>query len=68
MPMFDWIFAFAHFFLFLGLLGYAFYSLIIRNYSRGILLLIFLGLYYFVILHKAVKKEVVRKRGGRAPK
>ena len=66
--MFDWIFAFVHFFLLLGLLGYAFYSLIIKNFGRGVLLLVFLALYYLFVLHKAVKKEIARKKGSSTPK
>ncbi len=60
--MFDWIFAFVHLFLLVGVLIYAFVSLFQGNVVRFALLLALLTLYYFLVLHKAVKKEIARKR------
>lgn len=60
--MFDWIFAFFHLFLLLGIAVYAFYSLFMGNVLRFAILIALLALYYFLVLHKAVKKEIERKR------
>ncbi len=60
--MFDLIFAFFHLALLIGLLGYAFYSLFQGNAVRFALIILFLAGYYFLALHKNVKKEIRRKR------
>lgn len=60
--MFDYIFAFFHLFLLIGLLGYAFYSLIQGNILRFVLIIVCLLGYYFLALHKNVNKEIQRKR------
>lgn len=60
--MFDLIFAFFHVALLIGLLGYAFYSLFQGNAVRFALIILFLAGYYFLALHKNVKKEIRRKR------
>ena len=60
--MVDWIFAFVHLFLYLGLIGYAFYSLIIGNSTRFFILTGGLILYYFLVLHKGVRSEIKRRR------
>jgi len=60
--MFDWIFAFFHLFLLLGAVFYAFFSLLKGNYLRFIVIIVLLTIYYFLVLHKAVKKEIKRKR------
>jgi len=60
--MFDYIFAFFHLFLLIGLLGYAFYFLIQGNAFRFALIIVCLTGYYFLALHKNVKKEIHRKR------
>ncbi|NIM92043.1 MAG: hypothetical protein GTO17_13975 [Candidatus Aminicenantes bacterium] len=60
--MFDWIFAFFHLFLLLGAVLYAFFSLFKGNYLRFIVIIVLLTIYYFLVLHKAVKKEIERKR------
>jgi len=60
--MFEWIFALFHFFLFIGLLVYSIYALIRSSWFAGLVLLAFLVVYYLVILHKAVIKEIQRKR------
>jgi len=62
MTMFDWIFAFFHLFLILGVVFYAFNSLFKGNYLRFIVVIVLLTVYYFLVLHKAVKKEIERKR------
>jgi len=60
--MFDWIFAFFHLFLLAGVFLYAFYSLSQGNIIRFALIIVCLVGYYFLVLHKAVKKEIKRKR------
>ncbi|MFQ5721815.1 MAG: hypothetical protein ACE5GI_04930 [Candidatus Aminicenantales bacterium] len=60
--MFDWIFAFFHLFLLAGVLGYAFYSLSQGNIFRFTLIIVCLTVYYFLVLHKAVKKEIKKKQ------
>jgi len=60
--MSDYIFAFIHLFLLIGLLGYAFFSLIQGNTDRFVLIFVCLAGYYFFALHKNVKKEIQRKR------
>lgn len=66
--MFDTIFAFFHLFLLLGLLGYAFYSLFQGNALRFVLIIVCLAGYYFLALHKNVKKEIARKRNSKSKK
>jgi len=65
--MFDWIFAFVHLILLLGLLGYSLYTLVIGKTGRGLFLLFLLGLYYVLVLHRAVKKEIARRRSRARP-
>jgi hypothetical protein len=60
--MVDWIFAFFHLFLLIGITGYAFHSLIQGNTSRFGLIIVFLIVYYVFVLHKPVKKEIERRR------
>jgi len=62
----DWIFAFFHLFLLIGILIYAVYSLLIGNSLRFSLIFGGLALYYFLVLHKNVKKEIVRRKKSRA--
>ena len=62
--MFDWVFAFIHVFLLLAIFAYALFSLVQGNVLRFALILIFLLIYYFLVLHKAVLREVRRKRKG----
>lgn len=57
----DWIFAFFHVFLLIGIILYAVYSLILGNTSRFAVIAAGLVLYYFFVLHKAVRKEIKRK-------
>ncbi|MFP4081539.1 MAG: hypothetical protein ACLFVG_02155 [Candidatus Aminicenantes bacterium] len=60
--MFDWIFAFFHLFLLLAVLAYAVYSLLQGNILRFVVVVVLLTGYYFLILHKPVKREIERKR------
>ena len=60
--MTDWIFAFFHLFLVLAVLGYGLWSLARGNVGRFLVILIGLTFYYFIVLHKAVRKEIRRKR------
>lgn len=60
--MSEYIFAFFHLFLLIGLLGYAVFSLIQGNTHRFALIFVCLAGYYFFALHKNVKKEIQRKR------
>jgi hypothetical protein len=60
--MFDYLFAFFHLFLLIGLAGYAFYSLIQGNALRFVLIVVCLAGYYFLALHKNVKNEINRKK------
>jgi 4-hydroxybenzoate polyprenyltransferase len=64
--MADWIFAFFHLVLILGIIIYAFYSLFKGNVLRFVVIIILIAVYYFLVLHKAVKKELERKRKKRA--
>ncbi len=56
------IFAFFHMFLLIGAVGYAFYALFQGNLLRFAMMAACLVLYYFLVLHKAVKKEIERKK------
>lgn len=60
--MFDWIFAFFHFFLVLAVLAYAVISLLNGNIARFLIIIVLLAAYYFLVLHKSVKKEIERKK------
>jgi len=60
--MYDWLFSFFHLFLLLATVVYAIFSLLQGNVLRFALLIAFLTVYYFLVLHKAVKKEIERKR------
>jgi len=59
----DWIFAFFHLFLLIGVIGYAFYSLLFHgNILRFALIMACLVAYYFLVLHKPVLKEIARRK------
>jgi Ca2+/Na+ antiporter len=60
--MYDWIFAFFHLFLLIGVVLYAFYSLYQGNLTRFALLMACLAGYYLIVLHKPVRKEIARRR------
>jgi len=60
--MFDWIFSFFHLFLLLSIAAYALYSLFQGNIFRFGLIAFLLVVYYFLVLHKAVRKEMRRRR------
>jgi hypothetical protein len=59
--MSDTIFAIVHLFVLLGVLGYSVVSIVRGNVARGGLILVLLAVYYFLVLHKAVRKEIARK-------
>jgi len=61
--VFDWIFAFFHLFLLLGVIFYAFYSLIAYgNILRFALIAAGLTVYYLLVLHKPVRREIERRK------
>jgi hypothetical protein len=60
--MSDTLFALLHLAVLLAVLGYALLSLFAGNTARGGLLLILLAVYYLLVLHKAVRKEIARRR------
>lgn len=60
--MSDLVFAIFHLLLLLGVLGYAFIALFHGNYLRFLLIIAGLAAYYFLVLHKPVRKEIERKR------
>ncbi len=60
--MFDWIFAFIHLLALLGALGYAFYFLFQGNISNFIIGIGLITAYYLIVLRKAVKKEIEKKK------
>lgn len=64
--MVDWIFAFFHLFLLIAVLAYAFYSLLQGNILRFALIIALLTVYYFLVLHKSVMKEIERKRKAKS--
>jgi hypothetical protein len=59
--MSDTIFAIVHLFVLLGVLGYSVVSIVRGNVARGGIILVLLLIYYFLVLHKAVRKEIARK-------
>lgn len=60
--MFDWVFAFFHLALLLGLLGYAVLAFARGEVIRFFMIILFLAGYYLLVLHKAVRKEIARKK------
>jgi hypothetical protein len=58
----DWIFAFFHLFLLIGVAGYAIVSLFQGNTHRFGIISVLLLVYYFFVLHKPVRKEIKRRR------
>jgi hypothetical protein len=58
----DYIFAFLHLFLLIGLFGYAIFSLLQGNITRFALIFVCLIGYYFLALHKNVMTEIKRKK------
>jgi hypothetical protein len=61
--VYDWIFAFFHLFLLLGVVIYAFYSLVAHgNVLRFVLITACLGIYYLLVLHKPVRREIARRK------
>ncbi len=64
--MFDWVFAFLHLGALLAILGYAVFSLMNGQTGRAVLIIVCLGLYYFLVLHKGVRREIARRRDLRS--
>ena len=64
----DLIFAFVHLAGLLAVLVYAVYSLVRGNVARFALIIVLLAAYYVFVLHKAVLKEIARRRGLKKPK
>jgi len=62
----DWAFSFLHLFLLIGVFIYALVSLFMGNTLRFLVILVCLTIYYFLILHKNVMKEIHRKREKRS--
>jgi hypothetical protein len=60
--MSDWIFAFVHLFLLIAIIVYALVSLAQGNTFRFGLIAVCLIIYYLVVLHKPVKREIERRR------
>ena len=60
--MLDTLFAFVHLGGLLAALVFAFLSLARGNVTRFLLILAVLAVYYFFMLHPAVKKEIARRR------
>jgi ABC-type multidrug transport system permease subunit len=58
----DLVFAFVHLAALFAVLGYALYSLVIGNVPRFGLIIVLLVIYYWGVLHPAVKKEIARRR------
>jgi hypothetical protein len=56
------IVALLHLGLFAGLIGYGLILLARGETSRGLTVLVIIGLYYALVLHKAVLAEIERKR------
>jgi hypothetical protein len=63
--MSDTLFALLHLAALLAILAYAGLSLFTGNTGRGVLLLLLLAIYYLLVLHKAVRKEIARRRARR---
>jgi hypothetical protein len=63
--MSDTVFALLHLVVLLAILAYTVLSLFAGNAGRGVLLLLLLAIYYLLVLHKAVRKEIVRRRARR---
>jgi hypothetical protein len=58
----DLIFAFVHLAGLLAVLGYAVYSLVRGNAARFAVIVALLAVYYFLVLDKAVRKEIARRK------
>jgi hypothetical protein len=60
--MSDTVFALLHLAALAAILAYAVFCLFTGSAGRGGLLLLLLAIYYFLVLHKAVRKEIARRR------
>lgn len=63
----DTIFAFVHLVVLIAVVIYAFVSLVQGNGRRSAVITVCLVLYYFLVLHKPVIREIRRKRGQKSP-
>jgi len=61
----DLAFAFVHLAALLAALGYAVYSLVAGNLPRFGVILVLLVIYYWAVLHPAVRKEIARRKSLR---
>jgi membrane protein implicated in regulation of membrane protease activity len=57
------LFALVHLGLLLAIVVYAAFLLVRGEYVRGGLVFAILAVYYVLVLHKAVRRELARKRG-----
>jgi hypothetical protein len=60
---FDTVFALVHLGVVAAALAFGVYSLAIGATVRGVYFLAALAVYYVLVLHGAVRKEIARKRG-----
>ncbi len=60
--MIDLIFALVHLAALVAILGYAVYALVQGNVLRFAVIVVLLAVYYHFVLHKAVVKEIARRR------
>ena len=65
-PFGDTIFAIVHLFLLIAISVYAVVSLVLGNARRSALILGCLVLYYVLVLHKPVSKEIERRRSKKS--
>jgi len=63
--IFDWVFSFFHLFLLIGVFIYSIVSLFMGNTVRFLVIMVCLTVYYFLILHKNVMKEISKTRKRR---
>lgn len=61
----DLAFALVHVAGLLAALGYAVYSLLAGNVPRFGVILVLLAIYYWAVLHAAVRKEIARRKSLR---
>jgi p-aminobenzoyl-glutamate transporter AbgT len=61
-PLGDTIFAIVHLLLLIAILVYGLVSLVLGNSRRFVVIMGCLVLYYFLVLHKPVFKEIERRR------
>jgi hypothetical protein len=62
----DTIFSIIHLLALIAVFLYGVVALVRTNYARFALVMGGLALYYAIVLHKPVRKEIARRRAGRA--